>query len=381
MSEPRFRVWFGDTAASTEALQRIERIEVVQEMDAIWEARIEMALCLDEKGVWLHWPGATSAPFSRIRVEIDIGDGRFVPLIDGPLVSIDGALDAAPGRSVASMIVRDDSAFLDRDEDVEPPFEHRSDSDIAEEFFRRFAQIRDTRVERTQATPQTTVRRGTVLQFLRTLASRNDRHAYVLPGATPGASIGCFLADPAGHEDLPPLRLLGADRNLADARIVENPHGAERTAARVLSLDDRGVVTFETSAADLGLMRDLPARPVDLTPRRLLPPADNLRADPSAAASGRARRAGYVYTLTSELTPGCYGAVLAPYRKLRVDAGATPYSGAYLLTRVTHRITPSVYSQHIEAKTDSLTRVSGAQVAEAAGGALQLSVSASVEVF
>ena len=79
--------------------------------------------------------------------------------------------------------------------------------------------------------------------------------------------------------------------------------------------------------------------------------------------------------------PGRYGAVLTPYQKVRVDAGATPYSGDYLLTKVVHRITPSLYSQHIEAKTDSATAVSSAQVAEALGGGLQLSVSASVGVF
>ena len=44
-------------------------------------------------------------------------------------------------------------------------------------------------------------------------------------------------------------------------------------------------------------------------------------------------------------------AVLTPYNKVRVDAGATPYSGDYLITKVVHRITPSLYSQEIEAKS------------------------------
>ena len=43
-------------------------------------------------------------------------------------------------------------------------------------------------------------------------------------------------------------------------------------------------------------MRNLPAVPADLTPRRLLHPADNTREDPEAAVTGQARRAGYVYT-------------------------------------------------------------------------------------
>lgn len=383
MGQARFRVWFGDRPASEEESARIEEIEVTQEMDAFWEARIRLALCLDEKGRWLHWPGDMASPFSRVRVEIDIGNGRFTPLIDGPLVNIDADLDAQPGRSTAILGVRDDSAFMNRDELVDPPFENRRHSDIASEIFEGFnEQIRTTRIEPpTTAMPETTLRRGTALQFLRELAGLNDRHAYVLPGEQRGASIGCFLPDPEEAADLPPLRMIGDNRNLANARITEDPDGSEIIQARVLRTDDQGVTTFETSGADLGLLRDLPAIPADLTPRRLLHPSDNTAQDPASAATAQARRNAYVYHLSSQVVPGCYGAALAPYLKVRVDAGATPYSGDYLITKVVHRITPSVYSQSLEAKSNSLTQVSGSQVAEALGGGLKLSVSASVGIF
>lgn len=226
-----------------------------------------------------------------------------------------------------------------------------------------------------------TTRRGTVLAFLRELACRNDRHAYVLPGAEPGASIGCFLPDPEGDPDLPPLLLIGDNRNLADASITEDPDGAELTQAQSLRIDDQGVTRFETSAEDLGLLRDLPAVAADLRPRRLLHPADNTCEDPEAAATAQARRRGYIYHLSGQVIPGCYGAVLSPYNKVRVDAGATPHSGDFLITKVVHRITPSVYSQRIEAKSDSVTAVSTAPVAEVLGGGLSLSFSASVGIF
>jgi hypothetical protein len=386
MAGMRFRLWFGDRAASADELARVEQIEVTQEMDAFWEAHVRMALCLDANGTWQHWPGDTATPFSRVRIELDLGSGRFVPLIDGPLAGVDAGLDAQPGRSTATMVVRDDSAFLDRDEEAEAAFENRSDSDVARTLFERFSQvIGETRVPATQGTPATTARRGTVLTFLRRLARLNGRHAYVLPAAQQGGkSIGCFLPDPGasdGASDLPPLVMIGIGRNLADAEITEDPRGPERTRSRVLRVNDQGVTTFETSAQDLGLMRDLPATPADLTPRRLLHPADNQREDPTAAVSGQARRRGYVYHLRSRVLPGCYGAVLTPYNKVRVDAGATPYSGDYLITRVVHRITPSLYTQELEAKTDSTSKVSGAAVAEALGGGLGVSVSASVGIF
>ena len=381
MTIPRFRIWFGTTAATLEQLRRIEQIEVTQEMDAIWEARIEMVLQLDAKGSWLDWPGDKQAPFSRVRVEIDPGNGSFAALIDGPLLSIDAAMDAQPGRSMVTMVVRDDSAFLHRDEDTEPPFEHRSDGQIAQELFGRFAQIKTQNIRGTQVTPETTIRRGTVLHFLRDLARANDRHAYVLPGPTPGTSIGCFLPDPQGPATLPALRMIGQSRNIENARVTEDPHGGERTKARVLRVDDKGNAAFETSAAELGLMRDLPARPADLTPRRLLHPAENTRADPSAAATGAARRGGYVYRLDGEMVPGRYTAVLVPYQKVRLDAGAMPYSGDYLITRVVHRITPSLYSQHLAAKTDSVSTVPASPAAAAGGGGGGVQASVSVGIF
>lgn len=353
MPTQQFRVWFGSRAASVDELRRIEAIQVTQEMDAFWEAQLRLVLCLDAQGAWQHWPGDSAAPFSRVRVELDIGDGRFQPLIDGPLVSIDADLDAQPGRSTATMLVRDDSAFLHIDEAVEAPFEHRSDSAIAEELFGRFPQIQSQRIAGTALTPETTTRRGTVLQFLRDLARANDRHAYVLPGEAPGASIGCFLPDPADAVTLPPLVLIGAHRNLASASVTQDPDGGERTQAQLLRTDDQGVTTFETGSAELGLLGALPARPADLTPRRLLHPADNTRADPAAAAAAQARRRSRVYQLRSQVMPGCYAAVLTPYQKVRVDAGATPYSGDYLITKVVHHISASLYTQDLEARSDS----------------------------
>ena len=391
MAGQRFRIWFGDRAASEDELKRVEEIDVTQEMGAMWEARLRMALCLDANGAWQHWPGDAAEPFSRVRVAIDVGSGRFAPLIDGPLVSIDAALDSQPGRSTATMVVRDDSAFLNRDEEIEAPFEHRSASDIAKELFGRFKKnskrpyaeqvIQDTRIKDTEAKPETTQRRGTVLQFLQELAYVNNRHAYVLPGEEPGTSIGCFLPDPEGAADLPPLVLIGDGRNLSNASIMQDPNGGERTQAQVLRVDDHGVTSFDTSAEDLGLMRNLPALAADLTPRRLMNPWDSAREDPAAAATAQARRNGYVYKLTSQVIPGGYSGVLTPYQKVRIEAGATPYSGDYLITKVVHRITPSLYTQEFEAKADSVTEVSGAKVAEALGGGLQLSVSACGGIF
>ena len=50
MGGAAFRMFFGDRAATTEELARVEEILVEQEMRMAWEARIRMVLCLDDQG-------------------------------------------------------------------------------------------------------------------------------------------------------------------------------------------------------------------------------------------------------------------------------------------------------------------------------------------
>ena len=76
--------------------------------------------------------------------------------------------------------------------------------------------------------------------------------------------------------------------------------------------------------------------------------------------------------MAANVVPGCYDAILSPYRTVTLRAGDTPYSGDWLIHRVTHRITPSVYSQELQAKRNA--------VADTAGGGL-LDVSAAGGVF
>ena len=381
MSQVRFRMWLGNAEVSEDDLARVEEIEVTQEIDKFWEARIRMSMCLDAQGRWQHRSDSAAPAFTRARVEIDPGNGAFVPLIDGPVSNVESRLDSKPGRSTATFGVRDDSVFLNRDEGTEV-FENKTDSEIADEVFRSADEIDDTRIEATTATNAITSRRGTRLMFLGELARANERRAYVLPGSEPGKSIGCFLPDPLAAEgDLPPLTLIGDDRNLGDATIEEDSESPERTSGSTLRVSDGAVASFETTAADLGVGGDHPAVPADAAPLRLLPPEAATREDPEAAATARARDSGYAYKLVSVVIPGCYAAALVPYVRVHIECGSTPYSGDWLISKVVHRITPSVYTQSFEALGDAATEVSDSPVAEAAGGGLSVSFSASVGVF
>lgn len=378
----RFRLWFDSREATLEELARFEEIEVTQEVDKFWEARCKMAMCLDAQGRWQHRPDQAAAAFSRIRIALDPGDGAFVPLIDGPVTQFDSRLDSQPGRSTATFVVRDDSVLLHRGDDNEV-FRDKRDSEVADELLRAVPSITTVQAAPpTAATHPVTTRRGTRLDLLSRLARANRRRAYVLPGDAPGTSIGCFLADAtAPNPAWPVLKLIGDDRNLGDATIEEDADAPERTTARTLRLNDGVLAGFETGAQALGLNGDRPAVPDDAAPLRQLPPEDALREDPEDAVSARAERAGRAFSLRSSTIPGCCRAVLLPYQMARIECGSTPYSGNYFLTKVVHRITPSVWTTAFEGKRSGATDVAEAPTAEVSGGGLSVSFSASVGVF
>lgn len=380
MPELAYRLHFGDRPATQEELDRVEEIQVEQEADMAWEARIRLFLCVGEDGRWRHGAHEFTEPFSRVRVEIGV-DGGFVPLIDGPVAGYDTDLDALPGKSAATLVVRDDSVLLNREEEVEV-FRDRSDHELARELFGRFPEIADTRIESTEGTPPAAVRRGTVMQFLRDLARVHGYHAYVLPGERPGRSVGCFLPDPAEPGSLPALVLLGPDRSLASFQVREDSEGPERTRSRSLTLADQRVTDAETSHEDVELLRPLPAIAEDAAAIRLVRPEDVDREDPAPRTRAQATRAALAYTATGRVLPDCYRGVLAPYQRVVVRAGDLPHSGAWLITKVTHRITPHVYTQEFEARSNAREEPEAAALGALPGGVgVSVDFSASISVF
>jgi hypothetical protein len=377
MPEFGYRMYFGDRPATEEELGRVEEIVVEQEMDMAWEARIRMYLVTDESGGWRHTAQEFAQAFSRVRVEIGSGTS-FQPLIDGPVAAAQNRLDSQPGRSAVSLVVRDDSVLLNREEQSEV-FENKSDDAIATEVFSRFPEIASTQVEPAGGPRPAVSRRGSAIQFLRELARPHEFHAFVLPGEQPGQSVGCFLADPAEPGDLPELVLLGSERNLADVEMDEDSEGPELTRAHSLRISDGQSVTSETAVQDLTLMRPLP--PLDSAEAiRQVAPEDNDREEVDARTRGQARRRSYAYNVKGKVVPGSYGGVLQPYQRVAVRVGNLPLSGEWLISKVTHTITPNLYSQEFEAKADSREDTAAAAGASSATG-LSGGASASLSIF
>lgn len=381
MADSGYRLWLGATPATEAELARVEEIVVEQEMDVSWEARVRLSLCLDEQGRWKHGNEAFSQPFSRVRVEMLI-DGAATPLIDGSVVTVDSAMDARPGRSSITLVVQDDRFLLDREEAVDVR-DAVTEVALATELFDALPQPQlPHRIATPDAdSPRVRVRRGTPMAFLASLARARKWHAYVLPGALPGSSIGCYQPDPSQPPTLPPLTLMGVARSLSQVQVSRDGAGPQRTTASTLRFGDQGVEVIDSAQQTQALLRDFPAVPLERQAVRLLPPEENHPEQAAARAAGRAGRAAAAYRLTAQVAAGCYAAVLTPYQKVTLRAGDSPLSGDWLLTKVIHRITPAAYTQEIEARSDSQTDT--AAPADPAGGAggLSLDFSASLSLF
>ena len=194
MIATEYKILFDGTAATREELDRFETITVEQEAERPWQARLELTVCLDDQGNWSDDDEAFMEVGRRVRVELKAGEGDFTALIDGPIVGFDSDRRSAPGQSIVTVVVHDDSALLHRTAAVEAYPAGLTDSAIADRIFGEYAEIASTMIEDTpdapDALPPEPRRRGTHMQLLRQLARRNDFVCAVVPGAEPAARSG-----------------------------------------------------------------------------------------------------------------------------------------------------------------------------------------------
>ena len=333
--------------ASAQELAAIESIVVEQEIDAAWEARLQILIDADRRGQWREGD-RYAREFARVRVEVRRGEGDFEALIDGPVVERASELSSEPGQSTLSLTVRDDSAYLNRRAAADVIEEGRA-SAVARRVFAEFSQIAEVDVEDTPPAegdrPPATVQQGTAIELLRALARRHGMHAYVLPGERPGRSVGVFRGLPTRPSDLPEIVVMGARRNVERVEVEVRSDRPARVIAETLSLGDKAVIRRSSSSRDLALLGDDPAVDDADQGEERLPPGQAGAADAQSQVDGEARRRSYAVVVRGELRGACYGRVLQPYRVVRLRGATARMSGDYTIFKVTHTLSRSEYVQ------------------------------------
>lgn len=364
MKPTDYKILFDGTPASREQLDRLETITVEQEQDRPWQARLEMAICLDDQGNWSHDDEDFMAAFARIRVELKVGAGSFEPLIDGPLVGYDSDRSSSPGASTITLVVHDDGALLHRSAGVEPYPPGLTDSEIAQRIFDEYEHVATTMVEDVPEAPDALTsepwRYGTHMDMLRQLARRNDLVCAVVPGPHPGASIGIFHSTPVFAQEPAPLVLLGIDRNIERFDVQLNAQTVTNVVASTLSFGDKRVVTRRSQVRDLELVGETPPLGAADAGEQLLRPGSGEGVDLQHRVDREARRSSRAFEATGTVRGGCYDGILRPFHPVKVKLGTTAASGTYVIQKVVHQLTRSDYTQEFTLVSDSLSKPAGA---------------------
>ena len=350
MGDISYRLYLDDEPASKDQLDQVEEITVQQMVDAVWEGRLIIPICTDDQGNWGGADASFVGAFGRIRIEVDPGDGNFVPLIDGPVVGSDQNMSSEPGQSTITAVVNDDSVYLNRQDKV-LKFEKKLDHEIASQIYGDAEKIADTDIDSStkppnDGLPPSEVQRGTEMQILRRIASRQGMHAYVLPGGEPGQSVGVFKPLPSKLDGLPPLILLGPDRNVGFFTSREDSQNPASVSSQSLSVTDKTVTKAEASFRDVNILgQEAVGAELRDQAKRILPPGQDGSADAGSAVKAAADKLSYAFEAQGTVLSDCYTAALSPYRVVAVQAVGPQLSGDYVIKSVTHHLTRSAYTQ------------------------------------
>ena len=347
MPSSEFRLYIDNEKASAEQLAAFSSIRVEQAVGMAAAAELQMPLVPDDDGVWAGFDEAAAQPFARVRIDIKVGDGDFVSLLDGPVIGQRFELDAAPDRSHLTIVVHDDSVLLDRDEKV-AVYENEALASLVRELIEEPGL--DSRVDAQLPDPASAVdryfvQRGTNMQALRALAKRFGMFVYVEPGPRPGHSVGVFEAATARDDGLPQLVLLGADRNIASFSAefdALRPQTAKASAVRAI---DKEQISGEASNASEAALGDATAHSLVTPSKTLLRAAREEQADLDAETGGLVDASSWAYAARGELDADLYSGVMRPYRKVTVTGIGPQLSGDYLIARVLHEISDGGYRQ------------------------------------
>ena len=364
--QTEFKVFYGGKPATKEQLDGIEEIVVEQEMDKAWEARIKIPVCIAENGSWHGEDDAAYAEFARVRVEARIGEGEFVPLIEGSIHAQEPDYNAGPGLSAVTLIVHDDSKKLHRKANSES-FTGKTDGQVVSSIFKAVELGEGFDVENPPAgaDPNAVLNRhGTMMEMLRSITDRyGNYHAYVLPGATAGKSKGCFKKLPTKPDSSLPIAFLsGPNRNLAEFRIQRNSGRAAKVEGAHLSMSDKQVTTASAGPNDglsPGHEGATSGKDKDVRLRRL-PPGTGDHTDLTEAVKGMAEESGYTLKAEGSVIPGVYCAILSPYKMLSVRLSNSRYSTGYVITKVVHTLGISQYTQSFSVIGNQVSGQTGA---------------------
>lgn len=340
------RLYFDNTPAAESQLDLFSEIKVDQAIGMAAEAELHIGIGTDDTGLWSRMEEDFVQPFSRIRIEVKIRQGDFVPLIDGPIVGQRFDLSGSPNSSKLVLVVQDDSVLLNREEEV-VLYEDQSPDEIAQTLFSQSGLTADADSVSISSGGVTrfTVQRGSAMQLLRELARQNGMFVYVKPGDSPGSSVGMFKQPQFENGEYPDLLLMGAERNINSFSAQFDGLRPLTARADNVAITDLSQVTSESEQSNIEPLGEASVHSVIEAGKTLLARTGPENSDLDAATAAAVNYSSWAYTANAEVVADNYSAVLAPYTMIKVIGVGGYLSGDWLISRVTHNITDESYKQ------------------------------------
>lgn len=358
MPTSAFRLFLDNAPLEQQRLDTFGEIRVDQAIGMATEAVLDLPLQTDDTGHWSLLEDDWAQPFHRVRVELKVGTADFVPLIDGPVVSLRFELQAEPGNSKMVLVVHDDSVLLNRDEKV-ALFEDMTDSDIASQLFSEYGLTPevDSVPGAGSALQRTVVQRGTNMSLLRELARRHGMFTYVKPGTTPGQSIGVFARPRLTVGNLPEIMLLGSTRNVGRFTAHFDALKPVLATAGSVTIADRTTQSSSATASSLlALEGEAVHDVVDAPATILLARTREEPTDLDAATQAATDHSTWAYSASADLDANSYGGVVQAFDVIRVVGVGGHLSGDYLVNRVIHTFNAAAYKQELSLRRNARSR-------------------------
>lgn len=342
--------------------QDLIAVEVSERVNEPSSFALQIGIFKQENGSWTRLDETESSaggfsPWQRVTVALSFDSAPDL-LIDGLVAGISPRFTATEGETHLLVWGYDISYKMDLDERV-VAWPDKKYSDIAAEIFGNYGltpNVTDTQVLQTQSR-DLLIQRGTDWQFLKRLASHigfdvsvHGTTGYFRPpdlSRAPQKDLAVNFGQEGTNVAWFEPRLVGdLPGKISMARVNAVTKRIEKIAVSQSPLRALG----KRNANALRQGRGISSEPLALGAAE---PSFNEQAM-EAAVTGMLRRNDWFVSGEGELDGMLYGRALRADGTVLIKGVGRQFSGRYYVTEVTHRVTPSGYTQHFKAIRNGL---------------------------
>jgi phage protein D len=344
-----YQLFVNGAAVSEELVSAIQQVEVEDhaELAGILRLRLGVGVRPDGSG-WTVLDDATFTRLAPVKLTAIAGSSGSQTLIDGFVIETSISFGAEPGKSVLTVVAMDGSVLMNLEEKVKR-WPATSDSDIAQTIFGDYGFA--TQVTATpqahQEEQQTTMQRGTDIQFLQYLARRNGYECYVEADVQSGQNTGHFHPPETQQQPVGVITVnLGEATNVDTFQLrydMLRPVHAKVTGVEIEDASEQAIAADSASLQLLGKDATVPSD----KPRTVLIAQTGLGygGDWQTLAQAVVDRSSWAVTAEGELNTATFGAILRAKRIVNVRGIGRTFSGTYSIQRVLHTFTSDGHKQ------------------------------------